>query len=173
MSAAPETQREILENRQIAYTAHAEIAHAHIRSQVAQGCRTDGTSHAHRIIIQIPKPTTCRWSCGVHGRVRFKTSSRSVSKVIQTSLTKPLVVVSMGQSVCTNACTPPSASPVMHPLVDLFAFGARIVHAVVAHLGVHAAVGIPVWPLELLGPPLEPFFALWNFLLRRWSAKCS
>ena len=54
MSAAPETQREILENRQIAYTAHAEIAHAHIRSQVAQGCRTDGTSHAHRITIQSP-----------------------------------------------------------------------------------------------------------------------
>ena len=45
----------------------------------------------------------------------------------------------------------------MHPLVDLFAFGARIVHAVVAHLGVHAAVGIPVWPLELLVPPLELF----------------
>ena len=54
MSAAPETQREILENRQIAYTAHAEIAHAHIRSQVAQGCRTDGTSHAHCITIQSP-----------------------------------------------------------------------------------------------------------------------
>ena len=54
MSAALETQREILENRQIAYAAHAEIAHAHIRSQVAQGCKTDGTSHAHRITIQSP-----------------------------------------------------------------------------------------------------------------------
>ena len=47
MSAALEPQREILENKQITHTAYAHFAHAHIGSQVAQGCSTDAVSYTH------------------------------------------------------------------------------------------------------------------------------
>ena len=51
MSAALEPQREILENKQITHTAYAHIAHAHIGSQVAQGCSTEATPHTHAVAM--------------------------------------------------------------------------------------------------------------------------
>ena len=67
MSAALEPQREILENKQITHTAYDHIAHAHIGSQVAQGCSTDGTPHAHTVAMTTYHPH-CDASPGPHAR---------------------------------------------------------------------------------------------------------
>ena len=51
MSAALEPQREIHENTEITYTAYAPSEHARIRAQMEKGCSTDGTPHAHAVVL--------------------------------------------------------------------------------------------------------------------------
>ena len=51
MSTSLEPQTEILGNQQTTWTAYAHSEHAHIGSQVAQGCSTDVTPHTHAILM--------------------------------------------------------------------------------------------------------------------------
>ena len=46
-----EARREILGNKQTTWIAYAHIAHARVGSQVAQGCSTDATQHAHAVTM--------------------------------------------------------------------------------------------------------------------------
>ena len=56
MSAALEPQREIHENTEITYTAYAPIEHACIGAQVEKECSTDGTPHAHAVVLTTHSP---------------------------------------------------------------------------------------------------------------------
>ena len=56
MSAALEPQREIHEHTEITYTAYAPTAHARIGAQMEKGCSTDGTPHAHAVVLSTRSP---------------------------------------------------------------------------------------------------------------------